>query len=177
LSSTDYENLVEPAKYFSFNQLATDLLSVSSSSARLQVRVAADVVVDYAGVIGVPLRRTNPQNSSLSPMALEALVRIRNEGSALSDTARVALAHFMPESRLTSSVFSRRFQARLVAMKSDWLQLMKTMAAAGCDISGSWLSAYDREIRPPASEIFSEHHLEAAKKCIRLAARRRLTNL
>ena len=172
LSQRDYEAQIQDQRYFRWKQLASDLLGLSSPSAKVCIRVSGDVVADYARIIGVPLKSRAWSNQSLSPMALEALVRLRDEGFSPSSNARQALKNFMPESRLSCSVFSRSFQTRLKGMKMDWIQFSEEMASSGQSISPNWAQSYDDEIRPPASEIFTTRDLTAAKDHIRFAAGR-----
>ena len=169
LTRGDYEAHVEAQRYFSLKQLCSDLLSLRSSSAEVQIRVSKDVVADYSSVIGVPLARPKWLNQSLSPMALEALIRLRDDCSIPTREVRHALRSFMPESRFTSSVFSRQFQLRLIDMRADWIDFSKALASSGQPISNDWGRAYERQLLPPASEIFTAGDLDAARTHVRLA--------
>ena len=163
-----YQERVESSRYFSWSRLARDLLNAGGSSTRIRVRAAQNVVRDYAKVLRVPLPRSTRKNSSLSPMALEALVRLGQETSIPWEVARRGLQNFMPESRLTTSVLSREFQSRLLEMREDWLQLTGIINAETQVISGSWETSYLQGIRAPARDIFSGRDLKAAEEHIRL---------
>lgn len=158
----EYENRMISTRYFSWNQLAEDLLTISGPSARLEIRAAQNVVIDFARVIGVTLPQKSRRNESLSPLALEAVRRLNREGFSVSSSARRALATFRPESRLSTSVFSRGFQSKLIEMRGDWLQLAKTLNATGAFLADSWQESYDKEILCPVSEVFSSSDLDDA---------------
>ncbi|MDA9114577.1 hypothetical protein N9J31_01755 [Pontimonas sp.] len=164
ISSEKYETSVLRTRYFSWHRLAKDLLDRSSASAKVRFRATFDVVSDYSLVLGVPLSKPNRHNSSLSPMAIEAQIRLSAEGFMEPKYLRKGLKNFMPESKTISSVFSKDFQMSLKEMKQDWFQMTKLLLGEGHQISEHWLTRYDQRVLPSTAEIFSKTDLLAAKR-------------
>lgn len=164
-----YEEKVLNCRYFEWSNLASDLFGLSSPATRLRFRSASDVVGDFSQVIGVPLPRVRPLNLSLSPMALEALIRLQPLDRLRHQEARRGLQTFMPESRFSYSVFSRRFQKHLKQMRGDWLEFSRIVGGEGQKISERWQNSYDFDILPPVREVFTDRDLAAAKEHIRRA--------
>ena len=161
-----FERAALSSRYFSWNSLASDLLERSNPSAQVVIKVASDVVNDYSQVIGVALPSIQRKNPSLSPMALEALVRLANEGLAPHSVARLALRDFMPESKKNTSVLTEQFQSQLLGMRDDWVAFSKTMHSVGQPIAKRWERFYDIDTRPTASKIFTSRHLEEARRLV-----------
>ena len=161
-----FERAALSSPYFSWNSLASDLLDLSDQSAQVLIRVANDVVHDYSQVIGVALPRIQPKNASLSPMALEALIRLTQEGFVSSAVARSALRDFMPESKRSTSIFSEQFQLQLLGRQEDWLEFSKTMLSVGQPVSERWVRNYSHNPRPTARDIFTTEHLHAARRLV-----------
>lgn len=161
-----FERVALSSRYFSWDSLASDLLERSNPSAQVVIRAASDVVHDYSQVIGVALPRIQRKNPSLSPMALEALVRLTKEGLAPHSMARLALRDFMPESKRNTSVLTEHFQLQLLGMRDDWAAFSKTMRSVGQPIAERWERFYDIDIRPTASDIFTPQHLEQARRLV-----------
>ena len=169
MTEGEYIRVVEQSPVADFRELARQITRVNKSASIGLVRWAPDVVGDFSHVIGFNLPQTHIRNSSLHPLALEAMRRMTQTSDFGHNRMRRILGGWAPETACVTSIFSEQTQSYFIRKHSEWLETAEILSSFQ-EVPPGWYKAFKVETRPSARDMFSDEHLSSVLAALRTSS-------